>query len=75
MNTMNKQEAKERKDIYQLVTARVMEQLEHGVVPWVCNWSEKEAPRNLTSRKNYRGINFFLLGLAAFDSRYGVIPI
>lgn len=67
---MNNKQTKERRDIYQLVTDRVIEQLEKGVIPWALPFSKKGAPKSMTTMKDYRGINFFLLWWASFDSRY-----
>lgn len=69
---MNNEQTRERKDIYQLVTNQVIEQLEQGVIPWKLSISEKGAPKSLTTQKNYLGINLFLLWWAPFDSRYWV---
>ena len=56
-------------DVYQIVTDRVIEALEAGVVPWRKPWSGG-TPSNLVSRKAYRGINAFLLSLSRFSSPY-----
>lgn len=48
--------------IYQLVTDRIMDLLQHGVVPWRKPWKGgDELPRNLVSKRPYRGVNTFLL--------------
>lgn len=58
--TTKKQAA--RVDAYQLVTDRIIDALEHGVVPWKKPWrADLDAPRSLSSRKPYRGVNVFLL--------------
>lgn len=62
----------EKRDIYQLVTDKVIEQLEKGVVPWAFPVSVRGAPKSMTTNKDYRGINFFLLLWSSFDSRYWV---
>jgi len=62
----------ERKDIYQMVTDRIVEQLEAGVIPWNSPISQRGTPRNLVSEKDYRGINPFVLWTAPYDSRYWV---
>jgi antirestriction protein ArdC len=46
-------------NVYELVTARIIAQLEAGTVPWRCSW---QLAANLISRKPYRGINRLLLG-------------
>jgi len=57
-----------RIDVYEHVTDRIIEKLEQGVVPWHCPWkTSDEMPHNLRSKKQYRGVNLFLLGL---DIRY-----
>jgi antirestriction protein ArdC len=56
-----------RRDVYQQVTDRILEQLEQGVVPWHRPWkTDVGRPRNFHSGKPYRGINVFLLG---FENR------
>lgn len=60
-----------KKDIYQTITERVIEQLERGVVPWVAPVSAG-LPKSMTTKRDYRGINIFLLWNAPYDSRYWV---
>src|SRR5260370_37828299 len=58
-------------DVYQIVTDRIVELLEAGVVPWRKPWaSDDRLPMNLESGKAYRGINVFLLHVAGFGSPY-----
>lgn len=58
-----------RYTIYQMVTDRIVEQLEKGVVPWEKSWvSVGGIPRNLITNFAYKGINRFLL--AGFDNPY-----
>ncbi|MCL1976617.1 MAG: zincin-like metallopeptidase domain-containing protein [Candidatus Bathyarchaeota archaeon] len=47
-------------NVYELVTNRVLAELEKGVIPWRKPWSGC-APINYITRKKYRGINLFLL--------------
>lgn len=49
-------------DVYQIVTDRIVAQLEAGTVPWKQPWktTASHAPQNLVSRRPYRGINVFL---------------
>ena len=52
--------------VYEVVTGQILEQLERGVIPWARPWKvDGLAPSNLVSRRPYRGINVFLLGLRA----------
>lgn len=55
--------------VYQLVTDKIIEKLEEGCVPWRKTWSS-EAPKNLVSGKEYRGINPFLLDSMGYASPY-----
>jgi antirestriction protein ArdC len=54
---------------YEIVTESVVKQLESGVAPWRKPW-RTEIPANLVSKKEYRGINLFLLGSQGYGSRY-----
>ena len=55
--------------VYQIVTERIIEQLEKGCAPWQKPWSI-EAPKNLISKKAYRGINTLLLAGSPYKSPY-----
>ena len=57
-------------NVYEKVTARIMEILETGTVPWRKPWQSSEGPRNLLSKKPYRGINQFLLNCSPYASPY-----
>ena len=54
---------------YQIITQRIIERLEAGVIPWRHTWSGGGWPRNLMSRKLYRGINPFILGCMGYAHR------
>jgi antirestriction protein ArdC len=60
---------KTRGSVFEIVTARILEQLERGVVPWRKPW-RAELPCNLISGKPYRGVNVFLLASQGYGSRY-----
>lgn len=47
--------------IYEMVTDRIIQQLEKGVIPWQKPWNANGAPKNLVSKKPYRGMNYFML--------------
>lgn len=59
-------------DIYNIITDRIIELLEEGVVPWSKCWSSPAGgvPQNFISKKPYRGINAFLLAFAPYQSPY-----
>lgn len=57
-------------DVYEMVTDRIVAALEKGVVPWQKPWTSVGGPRNLQSKRPYRGLNAFLLALMPFKSPY-----
>ena len=61
---------KEKTDVYQIITDRIIAALEAGTVPWRKPWNGGGSPRNLASGKEYRGINWFLLSAAGYSSPY-----
>ena len=57
-------------DVYEIVTEKIINLLEQGVVPWRKPWTSAGVPRNLVSKKPYRGINFFLLSASKYVSPF-----
>jgi antirestriction protein ArdC len=58
-------------DAYQIITDRIIHLLEQGTVPWQKPWQGGETmPRNLVSKKEYRGINVFLLHAMSYESPF-----
>ena len=58
-------------NVYDLITRRITDLLESGTVPWQKPWNVTTSlPRNLVSKKPYRGINIFLLLSVAYQSPY-----
>ncbi len=57
-------------DIYAIVTDKIINLLEQGVVPWRKPWTSAGLPRNLMSKKSYRGINHFLLSASKYVSPF-----
>lgn len=57
---------KSKRDVYQIVTDKVIDLLEQGVVPWKKPWrgGAQGAPKNAISKKPYRGVNWLLLSMA-----------
>ena len=51
----------DKADLYQLVTDRVIDQLEKGVLPWRKTWSSFGLARNYVSGKPYKGINMLMM--------------
>jgi len=76
---MEKPEKLGRKDVYQIVTERIVEMLEKGVVPWRHFAKHplpghQDAPRNLVSKKAYQGTNVLLLACSGYPSPYWLTP-
>ncbi|HRH03426.1 MAG TPA: zincin-like metallopeptidase domain-containing protein [Bacteroidia bacterium] len=58
------------KDIYQIVTNHIIEKLEKKIVPWQQPWTDSGLPRNLVSKKPYKGINVWLLNSLNYSQNY-----
>ena len=54
---------------YQVITDKIIEKLEQGTIPWHQPWSA-EMPKNVVSKKEYRGINVFMLGCMGYANPY-----
>lgn len=65
---MKKNENSKKVDVYQMVTDRVMAQLEQGIIPWqkpwknIANGCEDDLAISYSSRKPYSFLNQMLLG-------------
>lgn len=63
-----------KKSTYEIITDQILKALEDGTVPWNKPWNatgyKHNHPTNLVSKKGYRGINYFLLAFAPFNSPY-----
>jgi antirestriction protein ArdC len=60
-------------NVYQIITDRILKQLEAGTVPWHKPWSVSGPggpPRNLLSNRPYRGINVWILASSGYASPY-----
>src|SRR5579875_236730 len=57
-------------DVYSIVTEKIVNLLQSGVVPWRRPWTSTGLPRNLITKKPYRGINYFLLSASKFVSPF-----
>lgn len=59
--------------VYKIITDKIIEQLDKGVVPWHKPWNTTtEHPRNFISKKGYSGINPFLLMTAGYQCPHWV---
>lgn len=60
-------------NVYEIVTERIVALLEQGTIPWQKPWAtngEDCLPRNLVSKKAYRGVNVFLLHAMSYSSPF-----
>ncbi len=53
-----------------MVTNLIIDRLEAGVVPWQMPWKAGSLPRNMVSKKAYRGFNFWYLLSFNFQRPY-----
>lgn len=56
--------------VYEKITNIIIEKLEKGIVPWHQPWTSAWPPRNLVSKKPYRGINLLLLSGLKYELPY-----
>ena len=54
-------------NVYEIVTQKIIEKLENGVLPWHKPWTVHK-PYNFASKREYSGINLMLLD--GEDPRY-----
>ena len=54
------------RDVYDIVTKIIIQQLEQGIIPWKQPWKDIGPPRNLITQRPYRGMNFLLLNAMNF---------
>src|SRR5882724_7730849 len=55
--------------VYEIITEKIIEQLESGVAPWRKPWT-CQTPANILTQKEYRGLNVFTLASQGFPSRF-----
>ncbi|WP_020527075.1 ArdC family protein [Flexithrix dorotheae] len=55
-----------KNDVYQIVTAQLIEQLEKGTIPWKQPWNQFGPAANYLTKKPYRGINALILNSLHF---------
>jgi antirestriction protein ArdC len=61
-------------DLYAEITKQITDMLQKGVVPWrspILGQGRVGFPKNLNSKKPYRGVNVFILAFTAFAKGYG----
>lgn len=67
---MSKQPTTSKKSVYEIITDRILDELAAGVIPWKKPWKATGLPCNLTTKKPYRGMNVFTLGMAGYGSPF-----
>ena len=55
--------------VYEIVTEKIIKQLESGVAPWRKPWT-CQTPANLLTQKEHRGLNVFTPASQGFPSRF-----
>jgi antirestriction protein ArdC len=55
--------------VYEIVTEKIIKQLESGVAPWRKPWT-CQTPANLLTQEEYRGLKVFTLASQGFPSRF-----
>jgi antirestriction protein ArdC len=56
-------------NVYEIVTEEIVKSLEAGVVPWKKPWTGSN-PTSWQTKKEYRGINFFILSASKYVNPY-----
>jgi antirestriction protein ArdC len=57
-------------DIYAIVTDKIINLLDRGIIPWRKPWHGRGAPCNLLTMRPYRGINVLLLNMLGYKQNY-----
>ena len=56
-------------EIYDIVTNRIIENLEKGCIPWIKPWhTENTLDKNIKTGNEYNGINRIILGMSGYQS-------
>jgi len=61
------------KNVYEVITSRIIKQLEEGVAPWHKPWrvrGKNGLPRNLVTGREYRGVNVWVLLSGGYSSPF-----
>jgi len=57
--------------VYDIINQRIIDLLEQNVIPWHKPWNaSSNFPKNMVSKKEYRGINIFILASSPYSSPY-----
>ena len=58
------------KSVYEIITDRIIAELEKETVPWKKKWKASGFPKNLVSKREYRGVNTMILSMTSYSSPY-----
>jgi len=58
------------KEVYEKVNENLMNMISNGTMPWQMTWEGTSLPINLTDKRNYRGINIWMLTGMAYAKGY-----
>lgn len=61
------------KSVYEIITEKIIAQLEKGVIPWHQPWTNPCAAVNWKTQKPYRGINNFLVPPGEYASKKQIL--
>ena len=56
--------------VYDIITDRIITELEKGIIPWRKPWNTAGMSKNLISGKTYQGVNAIMTNLQSFNSEY-----
>ena len=62
------------RNVFEIVTERILTELQKGIVPWKKPWTEAGIPQNAVTRRPYRGINLLLLSTLNYSENYFLTP-
>jgi antirestriction protein ArdC len=69
LKTITQTGANTMPSVYEIITEKIIKQLESGVAPWRKPWT-CQTPANLLTQKEYRGLNVFTLASQGMASRF-----
>lgn len=56
-------------NVHEIITDRIVKEIEKGTAPWQRSWSCGDVPANLISKREYSGVNLFL-AFMPYESRW-----
>jgi hypothetical protein len=59
---------------YEIITEKIIKQLESGAAPWRKPWTS-QTPANLITQNEYRGLNVFTLASQGSHPDFGLLSI